>query len=147
MALRHQLTEDMKTALKSRDQFKLDTLRMVVSAVKNKEIEARGELSDDAVVGLVGTLVKQRKEAAQLYRQGGRDDLAAKEEQEIEILNTYLPEQMGEDELVKVVEAVINEAGASSMADMGKVMKAVMSKVAGKADGSLVSALVKKSLS
>ncbi|MDH3974895.1 MAG: GatB/YqeY domain-containing protein [Deltaproteobacteria bacterium] len=146
MALKAQLTEDMKAALKGRDQFKLDTLRMVISAVKNKEIEKKGELPDDVITTLIGTLVKQRKEAAQLYRQGGRDDLAGKEEQEIDILKVYLPEQMSEEALGKVVEAVIGETGASSMADMGKVMKGVMARVAGKADGSLVSAIVKKNL-
>lgn len=146
MALRQQLTEDMKVALKERNQFRLDTLRMVISAVKNKEIENKGELSDEVIISLMGTLVKQRKEAAQLYKQGGRDDLAEKEEQEIDILKSYLPEQMSEEELAKVVEDAISETGASSMADMGKVMKTVMSKVAGKADGGLVNALVKKSL-
>lgn len=146
MALKEQLTEDMKRALKGRDQFKVDTLRMVISAVKNKEIDSKGELSDEAISALMGTLVKQRREAAQLYRKGNREDLAAKEEQEIDILKSYLPEEMSEEELLKVVEAVIAETGASSMADMGKVMKAVMSRVAGRAEGSLVNALVKKSL-
>jgi len=146
MALKQRLTEDMKAAMKSRNQFKVDTLRMVISAVKNKEIDSKGDLSDETVGALLVTLVKQRKEAAHLYRKGGRDDLAEKEEQEIEILKSYLPEEMNEEELGQMVEAVISETGASSMADMGKVMKGVMSRVAGRADGSLVSALVKKSL-
>ena len=146
MTLKQQLTEDMKAAMKSRDQFTLDTIRMVISSVKNNEIDKKGDLSDEAVCALMGTLVKQRKEAALLYKKGGRDDLAEKEEQEIDILKAYLPEEMGEDELSKVVETVIAETGASSMADMGKVMKAVMARVAGRADGNLVSSLVKKHL-
>ena len=146
MTLRQQLTDDMKGALRSREQCKLDTLRMVLSAVKNQEIDKKADLSDEAVSAVIATLVKQRKEAAQLYRKGGREDLAEKEEEEILVLKAYLPEEMNEEELEGIVKAVISETGASSMAEMGKVMKAVMARVSGRADGNLVSSFVKKSL-
>ena len=141
--LKEQIEEDVKKAMKSRDQLKLDTLRMVVSTIKNKEIEKKGSLDDGTVSSIVSTLVKQRREAAELYRKGQRDDLAEKEEQEIVFLKEYLPEEMSEDELGKVIDVVIEEEKASSAAHMGQVMKMVMSRVAGRADGKVVSNLVR----
>ena len=147
MGLKSRITADITTAVKARDQFTVDALRMVISAVKNKEIEKKADIDDKAIISILSTLVKQRREAADLYRKGNREELAAKEEKEIELLKVYLPEAISDDELVKIVAGVADEVGASSLADMGKVMKAVMAKVAGRADGTLVSDLVKKQLS
>lgn len=147
MGIKERISEDMKAAMKQREQLKLDTLRMVASAVKYKEIEKKGDLDDEAMISLLSTQVKQRKEAAELYKKGGRNELAEKEEAEIEILKQYLPEEISGDELTGIIEGIIKEMGASSLADMGKVMKAVMSKVAGRADGSLVSNCVRSKLS
>lgn len=147
MGLKNRITADITIAVKGRDQFTVDALRMVISAVKNKEIEKKADIDDKAIISILSTLVKQRREAAELYRKGNREELAAKEEKEIELLKLYLPEALSEDELVKIVATAADEVGASSLADMGKVMKAVMAKVAGRADGTVVSDLVKKQLS
>ena len=147
MGLKSRITEEITAAVKGRDQFKVDTLRMVISAVKNKEIEKKADIDDKAIISILTTQVKQRREAADLYRKGDREELAAKEEKEIELLKTYLPEALSDDELVKIIAGTADEVGASSLADMGKVMKAVMAKVAGRADGTVVSDLVKKQLS
>lgn len=147
MGLKSEITADITIAVKARDQFTVDALRMVISAVKNKEIEKKADIDDKAIISLLSTLVKQRREAADLYRKGNREELAEKEEKEIELLKKYLPEAISDDELVKIVALAAGEVGASSLADMGKVMKAVMAKVAGRADGTVVSDLVKKQLS
>jgi len=147
MGLKNRITADITIAVKGRDQFTVDALRMVISAVKNKEIEKKADIDDKAIISILSTLVKQRREAAELYRKGKREELAEKEEKEIELLKVYLPEAIADDELVKIVAGVADEVGASSLADMGKVMKAVMAKVAGRADGTVVSDLVKKQLS
>ncbi len=147
MGLKSKITADITIAVKGRDQFTVDALRMVISAVKNKEIEKKADIDDKAIISILSTLVKQRREAAELYRKGNREELAAKEEKEIELLKKYLPEALSDDELVKIVAGAAEEVGASSLADMGKVMKAVMGKVAGRADGTVVSDLVKKQLS
>lgn len=147
LGLKDKITENMKTAVRGRDQFTVDTLRMALSAIKNKEIEKKSDIDDDTIISLIKTLVKQRKEAAELYRKGDRDDLAEKEEDEVNLLKEYLPEEMGEDELGRIVGDIISETGASSLADMGKVMKLVMAKTAGRAEGRLVNELVKKGLS
>lgn len=145
--LRDRISEDMKKALKSRDKLTLDTIRMVLSAIKNKEIEKKRNLDDSLVEALISTLVKQRREAAELYRKGDREELAQKEEKEIAILKAYLPKALSEAELIAIIDAAISETGASSPAEMGKVMKLVMSKTAGKAEGKIVGALVRKQLS
>ncbi len=147
MGLKSRITADITIAVKGRDQFTVDALRMVISAVKNKEIEKKADIDDKAIISIISTLVKQRREAAELYRKGNREELAAKEEKEIELLKVYLPEALSDDELVQIVAEAVGEVGASSLADMGKVMKAVMAKVAGRADGTVVSDLVKKQLS
>lgn len=147
MGLKSEITADITIAVKARDQFTVDALRMAISAVKNKEIEKKADIDDKAIISLLSTLVKQRREAADLYRKGNREELAEKEEKEIELLKKYLPEAISDDELVKIVALAAGEVGASSLADMGKVMKAVMAKVAGRADGTVVSDLVKKQLS
>lgn len=147
MSLSEQLNEAMKAAMKARDSLRLNAIRMIRTAIKNREIEERHELGDEAVIGVLSTLVKQRKESAQVYREGGRPELAEKEEQELAIIQEFLPAQLGEAELRAIIEAAVNGAGATSPKDMGKVMKVVTGKTLGRADGRLVSELVKARLS
>lgn len=147
MNLKQQLTEAMKTAMKAKDSLRLSAVRMILAAVKNREIEQRQELDDEAVLGVLTTLAKQRREAAQAYRDGGREDLAAKEEAELAMLQDFLPAPLTGDELVALIERAVVETGAASMKDMGKVMKIVSAETLGRADGKTVSDLVKARLS
>ena len=147
MSLSEQLNEAMKAAMKARDSLRLNAIRMIRTAIKNREIEERHELDDQAVIGVLSTLVKQRKESAQVYRAGGRPELAEKEEQELAIIQEFLPAQLGEAELRAIIEAAVSDTGATSPKDMGKVMKVVTGKTLGRADGRLVSELVKARLS
>lgn len=147
MSLSQQLTEAMKDAMKSKDSLRLNTIRQIRTAVKNREIEQRAELDDQEIIGVISTLVKQRKESAQLYRDGDRPDLAEKEEQEMAVLQAFLPAQLSEAEIQDLIEEAVAETGAASMKDMGKVMKIVAGKTVGRADGRLVSELVKARLS
>lgn len=147
MSLKDQLTTDMKEAMKAKQTERLSTIRQLRSAIKNKEIELGKELDDDAVISVIGTLVKQRREAAQMYRDNDRPELADKEEAEQAVLQDYLPAQLGEDELRQIVGEVIAETGAASMKDMGKVMPQVMARTKGAADGKLVNQLVREQLS
>jgi uncharacterized protein len=147
MSLSEQLNEAMKAAMKARDSLRLNAIRMIRTAIKNREIDERRELDDQEVIGVLSTLVKQRKESAQVYREGGRPELAEKEEQELAIIQEFLPAQLGEAELRAIIESAVNETGAVSMKDMGKVMKVVTGKTLGRADGRLVSELVKARLS
>ena len=147
MNLKDQLTEEMKGAARAKDKLRLGTIRMVRSEIKNREIALRHELSDDEILKLLGTMVKQRKDSISQFKKGGRDDLAAREEQELEILQAYLPEQLDVVEIEKIVKAVIAETGAVGKKDMGKVMQAVMARVAGRADGREVNRLVSSLLS
>lgn len=142
-----QLQADLKNAQLARDEVKVSTLRLLLSEAKNKEIEKGGSLSDEDIISLIQREVKKRKEAAAGFRSGGREDSAVKEEAEAKVLEAYLPAQMDVEELTKIVEDTINEMGASSLADLGKVMGAVMGKVKGQADGTIVSNLVKERLS
>jgi uncharacterized protein YqeY len=141
MSLKEKISNDLKGAMKSGETFRRDVLRLVVSAVKNTEIEKglREEgLADDEVVSVLSRLVKQRKDSAEQYLKGGRQDLAEKEQQEIELLLTYLPKQLGEEEIKKAVLETIAETEATSQADLGKVMGLAMKKMKGQADGNLV---------
>ncbi|WP_225072827.1 GatB/YqeY domain-containing protein [Desulfuromonas sp. CSMB_57] len=147
MNLKQQLTEAMKTAMKAKDSLRLSAVRMILAAVKNREIEQRQELDDEAVLGVLTTLAKQRREAAQAYRDGGREDLAAKEEAELAMLQDFLPAPLTREELVALIERAVVETGAASMKDMGKVMKIVSAETLGRADGKTVSDLVKARLS
>lgn len=147
MNLQEQLNEAMKAAMKAKDSLRLNAIRMIRTAIKNREIEERHELDDQGVIGVLSTLVKQRKESAQVYREGGRPELAEKEEQELAIIQEFLPAQLGETELRAIIEAAVSETGAATMKDMGKVMKVVTGKTLGRADGRLVSELVKARLS
>ena len=147
MSLREQIPEDLKAALKSRNSLELTVLRMLQSAIKNREIENnKKELSDEEVVGVIGTEIKKRREAAKEFEKVGRADAAADEMAEVEVLLKYMPEQMGEEEIRTLVSEAIKQSGAVGMRDMGKVMKEVMPKVKGKADGALVNTIVKEGL-
>ena len=119
MGLQEKLLEDMKSAMKSGDQVKLDTVRMLRSQLKNANISSGKELSDQDVIGVLSKEAKKRKEAIELYKEGGREELAAKEEKEYEIIRSYLPEEMSEEALVEIIKKVIQETGAEGMRDMG----------------------------
>ena len=147
MSLTDQLTEAMKEAMKARDSLRLNAIRLIRTAVKNREIEARQPLDDQQVIGVLSSLVKQRRESAQVYRENGREELAAKEEAELAVIQEFLPSQLDETELRAIIEAAVEETGAVSMKDMGKVMKLVTARTTGRADGRLVSELVKARLS
>lgn len=146
MSLKDQLIQDMKTAMKAKQADRLGTIRQLRSAIKNKEIELRQDLDDSGILGVIGTAVKQRREAAQMYSDNGRPELAAKEEAEMAVLQEYLPAQLGEGEVRDIVAAVIAESGATSVKDMGKVMPQVMAKTKGSADGKMVNQLVRELL-
>jgi uncharacterized protein len=146
MALREQLSEDMKNAMRARDELRLSTIRMVRSAVKNKDIELKRDLNDQEIVEVVATLVKQRRESIRLFAEAGRDDLVAKEEKELEVLLGFLPQQLSREEVAALVGKIIVECAAQGGKDMGKVMKALMPHVAGRADGKMVSDLVREKL-
>ena len=146
MSLKATLTAAMKEAMKTKDKVRLSTVRMTLAAIKNKEIAAGGELDDAAITATMSTMVKQRREAAAAFRDGDRLELAEKEEAELIILQSFLPEQLSEDEVRALVDTVVSELGAASMKDMGGVMKVLTEKTRGRADGKLVSELVKKHL-
>lgn len=147
MSLKERLKADMKEAMKAKDKVRLSTIRMINSLIKNAEIEKRGELTDEEIIQLLMKYAKQRKESIEMYEKGGRQDLVEKEKAELAIVESYLPEQMSEEEIREIVKKAIEEVGAESVKDMGKVMKIVMPKVKGKADGSLVNKIVKELLS
>lgn len=146
MSLQEQLNTAMKEAMRAKDTLRLNAIRLVKTAIKNKEIEARQEFDDQAVIGVLSTLVKQRRESAQIYRESNRVDLAEKEEQELAVIQEFLPSQLDEGELKVIIEAAVLETGAASARDMGKVMKIVSAKTVGRADGRMVSELVKARL-
>ncbi|KXS41116.1 MULTISPECIES: GatB/YqeY domain-containing protein [unclassified Candidatus Frackibacter] len=146
MSLQEELLTDMKEAMKEGDKQKLSVIRMARAAIKNVEIDERKDLSDDEIVAVLAKEVKQRRDSIPEYEKVGKDDVVAELEEEIEILNKYLPEQLSEEEIQDLVEETINEIGAVDMSDMGKVMGAIMPKVKGKADGNEVNKVVKERL-
>ena len=147
MSLKEQLLSDMKEAMKSKDSVKLGTVRSVISAVKNQEIDSKKELNEEEILTLVSREIKKRKEAAALYEKGGRPELKDKEIQEMEILKTYLPEQVSEEDLRKRIQEVINETGAQGMKDFGKIMKTLVPEFKGKADNAQIKELANEYLS
>ena len=146
MSLKTQLTEDMKTAMRAKDQVSLSTIRLINAAIKQFEVDERTEADDAKVISILTKMVKQRKDSAKIYAEAGRQDLADKENAEIEILNRYLPQMMSAEEIKTVVEAVITETSASGMADMGKVMGVLKTRLAGKADMGEVNKVLKAAL-
>jgi uncharacterized protein YqeY len=145
--LKEKIQQDIKDALKSGDSKKRMVLGMVSAAIKNKEIEKRTELSDDDVIAVISTEIKKRKDSVEQFEKGGRPELAEGEKKEAEMLMAYMPEQMSEEDIRSEVKKVIAETGIKDMKEMGKLIGAVMAKVKGKADGQLVSRLVKEELS
>jgi len=143
MPLKAEIQETVKQAMKSGDRVTLSTLRLLLSAVHNEEIRVRRELSDEDVQKTITTLCKQRSEASDLYRKGGREDLAKKEEAEMAVLKRFLPQPLSEEEVRALIQSCIAEARASGVQDLGKVMKLVMPKVAGRSDGKRVNELAR----
>ncbi len=146
MSIKEKIKADMITAMKAKEKERLECIRFLQAAIKKQEVDTRKDLDDAAVTAILMNLSKQRRDSIEQFRKGGREDLAAKEETELKILQSYLPEQMSIDELKNVIEVAIKETNATGMKEMGLVIKATMAKVAGKAEGSVVSDLVKKRL-
>ena len=146
MSLKDQITENMKTAMRAKDADRLGTIRMLLAAIKQKEVDEQITVDDVMVVGLVDKLVKQRKDSIAAYEKADRQDLADKEAAEITVLQGYLPQRMSTDEIALAVKQIVADVGASGPGDMGKVMGAVKQQLAGKADMGQVSAAVKAAL-
>ena len=146
MQLRERLNAGMKDAMKSRDALRLSAIRMLLSSVKNREIELRRELGETEITETIVTLCKQRRESIRLFKEAGRQDLVDKEEAELALLMDFLPQQLTREEIESLVDKVIAETAATSGKDMGKVMKALQPLVSGRADGKLVSEVVKEKL-
>lgn len=146
MSLKVQITEDMKTAMRAKDSERLGTIRLLIAAIKQKEVDERIELDDVAVVATVDKLIKQRKDSFTAFEQAGRMDLADKEASELKVLETYLPQRLSAEEVAAEVRAIVAELGAKGPGDMGKVMGAVKTRLAGKAEMGQVSAAVKAAL-
>jgi hypothetical protein len=146
MTLKAQISEDMKSTMKAGDKDRLKVLRLMRAAIQQIEVDKRIELDDSAVLGVLDKMVKQRRDSITQFKNGGREDLADIELAEIAVLETYLPEQLGEAELDKIIDQAIKDSGAESIRDMGKVMGQVKAKAAGRADMGAVSAKVKERL-
>jgi len=146
VSLREEFKKSLIEAAKARDQVRLDTIRAIQSAVKYKEIEKRGELTDAEVLSVIGTLCKQRRESIDQFQKGGRQELVDKESRELSILEKFLPAQLSREEVEKVVAAVIAETGVSGASALGNVMKEAMKRFAGQADGKLVNEIVRSLL-
>lgn len=146
MSIAQQLTDSMKKAMKAKQPLRLGVIRLIRSAIKNAEIDKKVVMDDEQIISVMSTLLKQRRESAQIYRDNDRIDLAEKEEQEISVLQEFLPQQLTTDEIKTLVEGVIAEVGATSMKEMGMVMKKVSAQTIGRADGRLVSEMVKSCL-
>jgi uncharacterized protein YqeY len=146
MSLKDQINEDMKSAMRAKEAERLGTIRLLLSAMKQKEVDERITLDDAAVIAIVDKLIKQRKDSVAAYAQAQREDLADIERKEILVLEAYLPQRMSAEEITAAVQALVAELGASGPGDMGKVMGAVKTQLAGKADMGLVSSAVKAAL-
>ncbi len=147
MSLRNKIPEELKNALRNKNAVELSVLRMLQSAIRNKEIEKnKGELTDEEVIEVVGTEIKKRKESIESYMKGQRQDLVDNEKAEIEVLAKYMPKQMTEDEVREEARKAIGEASVTTVKEIGKVMKIIMPRTKGKADGSLVNMVVKEEL-
>ncbi len=162
MSLKEKINQDYKDAFKAKEEKKVSVLRMLNAAIKNRELEKRtkliktvteeaelakqSQLTDEETLAVIGSEAKRRKDSIEQFKQGGRPKMAAAEEAELNILSVYLPEQIGEDEVKKIIKEAIAESGAAGSADIGKVMKVLMPRVKGKADGGLVNKLVKEEL-
>lgn len=146
MTIKAQVMQDMKTAMKAHETARLSALRLLLAAIKQREVDDRVEATDELVTGVISKLIKQRHDSVKQYHDAGRDDLAQKEQFEIDVLSVYLPKQMSDEEIEAVVKDAIAQTGAVGMAGMGKVMGVVKAKCTGKADMGRVSAIVKAQL-
>jgi hypothetical protein len=147
MGLEERLVDEMKQAMRSSDKVRLSTIRMIRTAVKNKEIELRKKLDDEEIQRVIQGMLRRTEESIEQFRLGGRMDLVDKESQEGDILKSYLPQALSAEEILKIIDESIQETQASSLKDLGKVMKSVMPKLTGKADGKVINQLVKERLS
>lgn len=147
MSLEERLTDEMKSALKSRDKLRLSVIRLARAAVKNKEIEEREKLDDNTIVKVISGLVKKGEESLVHFQQANRLELIEKQEKELEILRSFLPQQLSKNEILTLVDEAIKETNALEMKDLGKVMKWLMPRISGRADGKEVHQMVKESLS
>jgi uncharacterized protein YqeY len=147
MSLEERLVEEMKQTMKSNDKLRLSTIRMIRSALKNKEIELRKKLEDEDIAKVIQVMVRKGEESVEQFQIGGRMDLVEKEKREIEILKSFLPQPLRQEEILEIIDQSIQETQASSLKDIGKVMKSVIPKIGGKADGKLINQLVKERLS
>ena len=145
-AIKEKILEDMKTAMRAQEKDRLGTIRLILAALKQKEVDERIVLTDEHVLAILNKMIKQRRDSITQYEAGKRPDLAQKEADEIRIIQQYLPAQLGEDELDQAIAAAIQESGAQSIKDLGKVMSLLKAKVQGKADMTIVSAKVKELL-
>jgi uncharacterized protein YqeY len=145
-SLKDRITEDMKTAMRAGDKSRLGAIRMVLAAIKQKEVDERISVDDESVLIILEKMLKQRRESLSQFSDAGRKDLAQREQEEIDVISAYMPEPLGEAELDALIAEAISESGAESMRDMGKVMAIVKSRAQGRADMSAVSARVKASL-
>ncbi len=141
------LQQDMKDAMRARDAARLGTVRMLISSLKNKQIDLRQDLTEDDIVTVLSTEAKKRREAIEAYTKAGRDELAAQEELELGIINDYLPQQLGQEEVIALIDAAIAQTGATSRKEMGKIMGAVMPQTKGRFDGGKLKDLVMSKLS
>ncbi len=146
MSLKERFSSELKDSLKAGDRLKLSTIRLIMASLKNREIEKRGSLSEEEIIDLLVSLSKQRKESIEEFKKGGRQDLVDKETEELKIIEFYLPQQLTPEEIKKIIGETITETGASGPKDIGKVMKVLMPKVKGRADGKLVNEMVKELL-
>jgi len=144
--LKGQIQEDVKSAMRARDQKRLTALRLITAAIKQVEIDKRIEMDDQAVLAVLDKMVKQRRDSLEQYQNAGRDDLAAQEEFELELITVYLPEALGDDELAALIKQAVADTGASSIRDMGTVMNKLREQVQGRADMKAVSSAVKQQL-
>ena len=147
MSLQEEISAALKDGMRAKDEAKLTSLRLVLTAIKKKEKDVRRTLKDPEVIAVVSSQIKQRRESIDHYLKAGRHDLADVEEREIQVLQVFMPEQLSEEEMSQAVDEVIAEVGAVSIKDMGKVMKATMAKLAGRADGQTINVMVKAKLS
>ena len=146
MSLRQRVQEDMKAAMRARDSARLSAIRLLLAALKQKEIDERVTIDDAGTVGVIERMIKQRRESIVQFEKAGRDDLAAGEKFEVDVLGAYLPQQLGADEVEQAVAAAVAESGAGDVREMGKVMALLKPRLAGRADMGRVSALVKAKL-
>ncbi len=146
MSIKLQIQENIKTAMKAKEQKTVDALRLVTASIKQKEVDSRTDMTDAEIITLLEKCIKQRKESIELYKKGNRDDLVEKEQFEIDVIQKYMPAAMSDEDVVKVIEKAIAEIGATSIKDMGKIMSLIKPQLAGKTDMSKVSLIIKDKL-